>query len=137
MRHVHRSPLSSRAAAWLARQQASLATDSAMDADALWGKRRKTMNTNGIVATLATMTGIRQRCMFCGDSHGGDIEHFRPKSLAIYRSHVFEWSNLLWLCTPCNRRKGNRFPVDPSGEPRAVQRSPSSAKCRALTAADA
>lgn len=117
MRHVRRSPLPRRAASWLARQQSSLLTAAAIDVEKRWRERRKTMNSNGVVATLATMTGIRQRCMFCGDSHGGDIEHFRPKSVAIHRAHVFEWSNLLWLCTPCNRRKGNRFPVDPAGEP--------------------
>jgi len=43
--------------------------------------------------------------MYCDDSEGCDIDHFRPKSLPVYRGRVFDWDNLLWACTPCNRAK--------------------------------
>jgi len=68
-----------------------------------------------IVQVLATMTGLRERCMYCEDSRGTDIEHFRPRML--YRDHVFRWLNFLWICSACNRCKGNRFPCDASGIP--------------------
>lgn len=68
-----------------------------------------------IVQVLAKMTGPRQRCMYCEDSRGTDVEHFKPK--VPFRDHVFRWLNLLWICTGCNRAKGNRFPCDESGSP--------------------
>lgn len=54
--------------------------------------------------------------MYCVDSHGTDIEHFRPK--ALYRKHAFRWSNWLLCCTECGRIKGSQFPTangKPSG----------------------
>ena len=64
---------------------------------------------------LQDMAGPRTRCMFCGDSRGTDVDHFRP--MAKYPEHTFRWLNLLWVCASCNRQKGDRFPVDESGCP--------------------
>src|SRR5262249_48686279 len=52
---------------------------------------------------------------FCGDSRSTDIDHFWPKTR--YRQRVFRWDNLLWICTGCNRQKGNRFPLDEHHRP--------------------
>ncbi|EFE74634.1 hypothetical protein SSIG_02186 [Streptomyces filamentosus NRRL 11379] len=50
-----------------------------------------------------------QRCMYCGDSQGTDIDHFEPKSRAPLRT--FEWLNHLLACAYCNsNQKRNRFP---------------------------
>jgi uncharacterized protein (TIGR02646 family) len=62
-----------------------------------------------VVTTLQTMMGPRQRCMYCLDSHGSDIDHFRPK--AIYPKRMYVWSNLLLCCTECGRFKSNKFPM--------------------------
>lgn len=40
----------------------------------------------GLLATLAEMAPGHQRCMYCGDSQGTDIDHFEPKSLAPLRT---------------------------------------------------
>ena len=53
--------------------------------------------------------GLRQRCMYCLDSHGSDIEHFRPK--APYPKSMYQWTNLLLCCTHCGRLTGNQFPL--------------------------
>ena len=68
-----------------------------------------------VALALAEMTGSRERCMYCEDSRGTDVEHFRPK--ALYKDLIFQWLNLLWICTACNRSKGRQFPCDSSGGP--------------------
>lgn len=59
--------------------------------------------------------GDRERCMYCLDSLGTDIEHFRPKT--SYPDRMFVWSNLLLCCTACGRWKLDRFPLSKNGEP--------------------
>lgn len=62
------------------------------------------------------MAGNRERCMYCGDSQGTDIEHFWPKTL--YPRKMFRWNNLLLGCTACGRdHKGTRFPLDAGKKP--------------------
>jgi uncharacterized protein (TIGR02646 family) len=57
------------------------------------------------------MAGGRQRCMYCSDSAGTDIEHFWPKS--VYSDRMFAWPNMLLCCTGCGRDcKGTKFPLD-------------------------
>ena len=63
----------------------------------------------GVLTSLQTMMGERQRCMYCLDSHGSAIEHFRPK--AAYPARMYHWPNLLLCCTECGRLKGNQFPL--------------------------
>jgi uncharacterized protein (TIGR02646 family) len=75
-----------------------------------------------VLATLKNMMGERERCMYCLDSHGTDIEHFWPKT--PYPERMFLWPNLLLCCTECGRLKGSRFPlaegqpllIDPTAE---------------------
>ncbi|MFE7622378.1 hypothetical protein [Streptomyces sp. NPDC057509] len=66
----------------------------------------------GLLATLADMAPGHQRCMYCGDSQGTDIDHFEPKSLAPLRT--FEWFNHLLACAYCNSNR--------SGTPSRAQR---------------
>ncbi len=57
-----------------------------------------------------------ERCMYCEDNEGTDIEHFRPKS--VYPEHTFDWHNYLLACSACNsNHKRTRFPLDGGGEP--------------------
>ncbi len=82
---------------------------------ATWNAARRTRMAGQVAQILASMSGRRQRCMFCGDSRSTDIEHFWPK--ARYRGRVFVWRNLLWICAGCNRQKGIQFSRDSHGRP--------------------
>lgn len=64
---------------------------------------------------LQRMAGRRERCMYCRDSLSCDVEHFAP--ISIRPDRAFVWSNFLWICGNCNRRKGNRFPTSDDGRP--------------------
>lgn len=68
----------------------------------------------GIRAHLEKMALGIQRCMYCGDNLGTDIDHFEPISIAPIRT--FEWLNHLLSCSFCNsNQKRNSYPFDPSG----------------------
>lgn len=125
MRRVHRVALPPAAESYLARKQAALdalGANASAAVERSWKSARQTRAITRVVATLRTMAGDRERCMYCVDSHGSDIEHFRPKT--PWPSHAFRWANLLLCCTECGRLKGDRFPMrdgqplllDPSAE---------------------
>jgi len=125
VRRVHRLALPPRAQSYLVRKQTkldALGADGAAIVDKTWKSARQTRTMESVVATLKIMAGPRERCMYCVDSHGSDIEHFRPK--VAWPSRAFRWPNLLLCCTECGRLKGNRFPMhdgqplmlDPSAE---------------------
>lgn len=59
--------------------------------------------------------------MYCNDSRGTDIEHFWPK--ATFCEKTFLWENMLLVCAGCNRKKGNRFPLDSDGMPLLIDPS--------------
>jgi uncharacterized protein (TIGR02646 family) len=63
------------------------------------------------------MAGDTERCMYCSDSVGTDIEHFWPK--APYPERMFEWQNLLLCCSGCGTFKGSTFPLS-HGDPLLV-----------------
>lgn len=84
-------------------------------ARANWSRFRASVRCKPIENTLCSMAGTRQRCAYCSDSHASDIDHFVPISLD--HSRAFQWSNLLWVCTRCNRAKGPRFQRDAAGGP--------------------
>jgi hypothetical protein len=68
----------------------------------------------GIRAYLVRMAPGIQRCMYCGDNLGTDIDHFEPISSAPFRT--FEWINHLLACSFCNSNaKRNLFPRDLEG----------------------
>lgn len=83
-----------------------------LDVNREWKGARKTKTILGVLALLRVMMGERQRCMYCLDSHGTDIEHFWPK--ATYPQKMFQWPNMLLCCTECGRFKGPHFPLDGS-----------------------
>lgn len=80
-------------------------------ADAEWKRCRQTnLLAQEILKSLRSMAGDRERCMYCSDSHGTDIDHFWPKS--AYPSKMLVWPNLLLCCAQCGRHKGTQFPLD-------------------------
>jgi uncharacterized protein (TIGR02646 family) len=98
----------------LARQVAAAANPAA-EAIRLW-KYLPQSTKAAIRQTLTAMSTGNQRCMYCEDSHGTDIEHYRPKS--AYPQHAFDWLNHLLACAHCNSNyKRARFPLDADGRP--------------------
>lgn len=71
---------------------------------------------HAVRSVLQGMAGGRIRCMYCEDSLGTDIHHFRPQVLAP--ALAFSWSNYLLACAHCNsNRKRSVFPLDRAGLP--------------------
>jgi uncharacterized protein (TIGR02646 family) len=112
MRRVKRGVLDKKVADYLAKRQldadAKLASG-ALKPDDHWKATRQTQSVQEILLCLQNMMGERQRCMYCVDSHGSDIEHFRPK--AEFQTWMYRWENLLLCCTECGRFKGSKFPL--------------------------
>lgn len=92
---------------WKANEKRAAGT---LDIESEWKGARQTKPLKKALGTLKKMAGKRERCMYCGDSHGTDIEHFWPKT--PYPERMFFWPNLLLCCTECGRFKGERFPLD-------------------------
>lgn len=68
----------------------------------------------GIREHLNRMAPGIQRCMYCGDSLGTDIDHFQP--IKVYPVGTFEWPNHLLGCSFCNsNQKRGHFPRDLEG----------------------
>lgn len=68
----------------------------------------------GVRTYLEKMAPGIQRCMYCGDNLGTDIDHFEPISIAPMRT--FEWLNHLLSCSHCNsNQKRSSYPRDLSG----------------------
>jgi hypothetical protein len=58
---------------------------------------------------LSRMAVGIQRCMYCGDSLGTDIDHFEP--IVLRPSRAFDWLNHLLACSSCNSNyKRDKFP---------------------------
>ena len=124
MRKVNRTALPRTAQTYLDRRQAQadFQQQGGLDIEREWKTARQTKAVGAVLATLKQMMGPRERCMYCVDSHGSDIEHFRPK--ARFPRHAFRWPNLLLCCTECGRFKGSAFPmanrrpllIDPTAE---------------------
>jgi uncharacterized protein (TIGR02646 family) len=112
MRRVRRLDLDSEVQADLSDRQAAFdhrRTEATLDVQNEWRTARQTNALASVLATLRRMMGDRQRCMYCLDSHGTDIEHFWPKT--TYPERLFVWLNLLLCCAECGRFKGDQFPL--------------------------
>lgn len=113
MRCIQRVAVDKAVQAYLDQRQAKairLLSDGSLSIEREWKTARQTEKMGKVFTTLQSMMGVRQRCMYCLDSHGCDIEHFRPKS--SYPKWMFKWNNLLLCCTECGRIKGSKFPLD-------------------------
>jgi hypothetical protein len=107
MKRVKRVDLPKGAAQYLEKRQARAIerlSQGQFDGNDDWTTARRSRSMAEVLATLHDMVGQRQRCMYCLDSHGSDIEHFRPK--AVYPRHMYRWTNLLLCCTPLRALEG-------------------------------
>lgn len=84
--------------------------DPKAEADRRYFNARKAPWFAPIITKLRKQAGAGQRCMLCSGSEASDVEHYRPKS--VFPAEAMTWTNYLWACTPCNRKKTNRFPPD-------------------------
>lgn len=112
MKRIKREALPAEAERYLAKRQKSAIQKHAngtLDTTLDWKGARQTKSMEKVLSTLHAMVGERQRCMYCLDSHGSDIEHFRPK--ALFHRHMYRWENLLLCCTHCGRIKADQFPM--------------------------
>lgn len=72
--------------------------------------------------TLAAMAPGLERCMYCGDSQGTDIDHFEP--LRVNPLRTFDWNNHLLACSLCNSHlKRDQFPTADDGTPLLIDPS--------------
>ena len=120
MRRVIRLPLDEDVQEKLNQRQAEAdhkRMEDALRVNEEWQTARQGKPLLTVLATLKQMMGERQRCMYCLDSHGTDIEHFWPK--APYPERMFLWPNLLLCCAECGRLKGDRFPLA-AGQPMLI-----------------
>lgn len=120
MRRIERLNLPSSTQAALDRRQTesdAKQTSGTLDVEKVWKTARKTKPLKTALSVLESMAGHRQRCMYCGDSHGTDMEHFWPKKR--HPERMFRWPNLLLCCTECGRFKGEQFPMN-HGQPLLV-----------------
>lgn len=60
-------------------------------------------------SVLASMCCGAQRCAYCEDAPADEVEHVLPKNL--YPGAVFQWSNYVYACGPCNGPKNKCFAV--------------------------
>lgn len=71
---------------------------------------------------LQRLNAGAQRCGYCEDSLGDEIEHIRPKNW--FPDQVFRPENLLAACGPCNSPKGDAYAVVlPAGQVVAAVRN--------------
>jgi len=70
--------------------------------------------TDGVKAVLMAMCHGLQRCCYCEDSLGDEIEHIFPK--ALFPEKTFVWENYLFACGGCNSPKSSKYAIfDSSG----------------------
>ncbi|MGI8558797.1 MAG: HNH endonuclease [Solirubrobacteraceae bacterium] len=59
-------------------------------------------------------------CQYCGARSKLTVDHVIPRS----KGGGSAWENIVASCAPCNRRKGDRLPVQAGMHPRRVPRTP-------------
>lgn len=97
----------------LASRQSLVDTGSAVGDE--WESFRSIVMYRQLRAVLEEALGWRRRCAYCSDSNGADVEHFWPKKK--FPERAFRFDNMCLICTPCNRKKSQRFPRDTAGAP--------------------
>jgi uncharacterized protein (TIGR02646 family) len=89
----------------------SRAVAAGADARDEWKRFRGLVACRPILAALKEMSGLTERCAYCSDSLGADVDHYVP--LSRDPSVAFAWANMFWVCNNCNRRKADALSYDP------------------------
>jgi uncharacterized protein (TIGR02646 family) len=118
MRRIQRLPLSQDALDFLRQRTSEVEgkpdAERAEEAVRLWKLQGKAFKE--VRQVLGQMASGIKRCMYCEDSKGIAVEHFRPKK--DYPLQAFVWLNYLLACTECNSNyKRTQFPLDGLGNP--------------------
>jgi hypothetical protein len=117
MIRIARIPINDDLAAQLARRTTTLANADTATARRAWQSART--EKAGIRRHLNQMAPGIQRCMYCADSLGTDIDHFEP--IKESPAGTFTWPNHLLACSFCNSNaKRDKFPRDAAGQPLLV-----------------
>ena len=62
-------------------------------------------------------------CQYCGEERGTlTVDHVIPRS----KGGPSTWDNIVAACAPCNRRKGDRLPLQAGMQPLSKPRVPNS-----------
>lgn len=120
MRRIQRLAIESASEKALAKLQASVdgSANPKTAAETSWKRKTSTAPRKkaflDVRAKLKKMSTGLQRCMYCEDSEGTDIDHFRPRSL--FPQFTFQWVNYLHACSHCNsNEKRAQFPIAKKG----------------------
>lgn len=119
MRALSRPALDPSTVGTLSKMQANVNASQApaKRAQSLWkarGTKPRRAAFDDVRDKLEDMAGPTRRCVYCEDSKGTDIDHFRPKS--TYPGFAFVWENYLLACSHCNsNEKRADFPLDRAG----------------------
>lgn len=114
MRKLKRIHLSRRTQTFLRKRTIKITAKTSLsekveEAKNLW-KAKSNKAFAEIKETLRKMASGLERCMYCEDSAGIDIEHFWPKG--TYPDKAFLWENYLLACSICNSNfKRTQFPL--------------------------
>jgi hypothetical protein len=111
---IARVQLDDKLADRLDKRTANLRANNVDSSQARLAWRSADAERRGVHTYLEKMAPGIQRCMYCGDNLGTDIDHFEPISCAPIRT--FEWLNHLLACSFCNsNQKRDSYPRDLSG----------------------
>lgn len=74
------------------------------------------------VAIKSPLVGLfKSNCGYCGSyadiNDEGQVDHFFPVQKDTLAQHIYSWSNYVWSCPPCNKKKLSNHPlIDPCNE---------------------
>jgi 5-methylcytosine-specific restriction endonuclease McrA len=75
------------------------------------------------ITRRAVFARDRWTCQYCGAERGKlTVDHVIPRS----KGGTSQWDNIVTCCAPCNRRKGDRLPVQANMIPTRAPKAPSS-----------
>jgi 5-methylcytosine-specific restriction endonuclease McrA len=77
-------------------------------------------NTRRRITRRAVFARDSWTCQYCGRTSHLTVDHVLPRS----RGGESVWENIVTSCAPCNRRKGDRTPVEVQMHPRRKPRPP-------------
>ncbi|WP_106970093.1 MULTISPECIES: HNH endonuclease [Streptomyces] len=95
--------------------KSTLLSNSAADST-ITRKAWKTAKTirRDLKGQLSSMAAGYERCMYCGENQGTDIDHFKP--IAKDPLSAFLWENHLLACSHCNsNEKRDQYPCGTDG----------------------